>query len=300
LAHSAAYDAGHAFGMILFLLGILAIGAYFGTRLSNKREDGIFVRWPVGVALAVDLLAPLGQCSTAGHAAGLPTASTTTGGDASVQAPAQKGSIASIFSSDDYPPEAFKNGWEGDVGIKVHVGGDGKPQSCRILHSSGYPVLDVQTCAIVLGRARFVPGRDMNGDAVEDDFVLPTVRWSIDASTRPHFAADLAPVEAKWERVGNGAAGQAYVDVNSIGRQRDYGIAWVKTVFAKPMSDGSAYRVGEFRFDCANKSSTMLLGEAFRADGTAILIVQFPAANQTTHPVPPNTATDAILRRVCR
>ncbi|SRR5258705_5123418 len=221
-------------------------------------------------------------------------------GIADVPPPPQKGSIANVFSNDDYPPEAFKNGWEGDVGVKVHIGTDGKPRSCRILHSSGYPVLDVQTCAIVLGRARFSPARDSNGNAVEDDFVVPTVRWAIDGSTRPHFAADLAPNEANWKLFGNGSTGQAYLDINSVGQQGNYRIAWVKIVFAQAMSDGSAYRVGQYRYDCANKSSTLLLGEGFREDGAPVLIVQFPEASQKTLPVTPKSAMDGILKRVCR
>jgi len=280
LVHSAAYNAGHILGTIAFISGILAIGLYFGNRLARKREDGIFVRWPVGVALAVILLGLLGQCSAPTRAAGA--------------------SIASIFSSDDYPPEAFKNGWEGDVGVRVHIGTDGKPHSCRILHSSGYPVLDVQTCAIVLGRARFTPARDSSGNAVEDDFVVPTVRWAIDSSTRPHFAADLAPNEANWKLVGNGSAGQAFLDVNSVGQQGDYRIAWVKIVFAQAMPDGSAYRVGQYRYDCATKSSALLLGEAFRQDGAPILIVQYPEASQKTFPITPKSTMDGIFKRVCR
>jgi TonB family protein len=295
LVHSAAYDAGHTFGIIFFSVGILAIGVYFGNRLAAKRNDAIFVRWPVGVALGVDLLALLGQCST-------PTLSATgqtTPPPAGVLPPPRDGSIAAIFSSDDYPPEAFKNGWEGDVGIKVHVGADGKPQSYRILRSSGYPMLDVQTCAIVLSRARFIAARDSKGDAVEDDFVLPTVRWAIDGSTAPHLAADLTPVEAKWKLVGGGSAGRAYLDFNSVGQQGYYRIAWVKIVFAEAMADGSTYRVGQYRYDCANKTSTLLRGEGFREDGTPVLMVQFPAAGQKTLAVAPKSAMDGILKRVC-
>ena len=276
MVDSAAYNAGHIFGTFVFIIGILAIGVYFGNRLARNRDDGIFVRWPVGVALAVVLLGLLGQCSAPTQAA-----------DAS---------IASIFSLDDYPPEAFKNGWEGDVGVKVHVGVDGRPQSCRILHSSGYPVLDVQTCAIVLGRARFIPARDHNGNAVEDDFALPTVRWAIEGSTRPHLAADLTPIGANWKLVGNGA----YLDFNSLGQQGDYRVAWVKTVFAKGMPDGTAYGVGQYRYDCVNKTSTLLRGEGFREDGTSVLIVQFSAAGQKTFAVAPKSAMEGILNRVCR
>jgi len=207
---------------------------------------------------------------------------------------------AGLFSSEDYPPEAFKNGWEGDVGVKMRVGIDGKPHSCRILHSSGYPVLDVQTCALVLGRARFLPARDAKGQPVEADLILPTVRWAIDGSTRPHLAADVAPIEPSWKRIGSGASGDAYLDFNSLGQQGTYRIAWVKTVFAEPKSNGTAYDVGQFRFDCVNRTSTLLRGEGFQKDGTPLLVVQFPEAGQKTLAVAPGNAMEGILKRVCQ
>jgi TonB family protein len=299
VVHSAAYSVGHTFGTIFFFVGVLAIGVYFGNRLGKKRNDGIFVRWPVGAALAVDLLALLGQCSGPTQAAALlPSSASAARILEDVHSP-PKDSIATIFSSGDYPPEAFKNGWEGDVGIKVRVGVDGKPQSCRILHSSGYPVLDVQTCAIVLGRARFLPARDARGEAVEDDFVLPTVRWAIDGSTGPHLASDLTPSEANWQLVGHGSAGRAYLDFNSLGRQGNYRVAWVKNVFAQAMSNGTGYAVGQYRYDCAKKTSTLLRGGEFREDGAPLLIVQFPEAAQKTLPVTPNSAMEAVFNRVC-
>ena len=65
--NSAEYNAGYALGSVLapiILAGIvLAIGIYFGNRLARKRNDGIFVRWPVGVALGVILFGALAQCS---------------------------------------------------------------------------------------------------------------------------------------------------------------------------------------------------------------------------------------------
>ena len=88
--------------------------------------------------------------------------------------------LAGLFSTFDYPTEAKQNDWQGDVTVKVHVGIDGKVHSCRIAKSSGHPVLDLQTCAIMLGRARFAPARDRFDNAVEDDFELPAIRWRLD------------------------------------------------------------------------------------------------------------------------
>jgi protein TonB len=106
-------------------------------------------------------------------------------GATAVPPPPKRGSLATIFSYYDYPAEALANGWEGDVIIGVHVGADGRVHSCRIVKSSGYGVLDVQTCAIMLGRSRFVPARDVKGHSVPDDVVLPAVRWRLPTPEQP-------------------------------------------------------------------------------------------------------------------
>lgn len=87
--------------------------------------------------------------------------------------------IASYLSNDDYPVEALRNGWEGDVVIKLHVGVDGRAHSCRIVTSSGYPLLDNQTCYLMLVRARFAPAKDEDGKPMEDDVLLPPIKWRL-------------------------------------------------------------------------------------------------------------------------
>lgn len=61
-----AYNVGYSFGTIgaaiIIYGGIIAIGVYFGNRLGQKR-DGVFVRWPVGLAIAIALLLMVGRCS---------------------------------------------------------------------------------------------------------------------------------------------------------------------------------------------------------------------------------------------
>src|SRR5947209_8694197 len=103
---------------------------------------------------------------------------------ASVSPTVEKRNVAAIFSYKDYPPEALKRGWEGDVTVRVHVGADGRTQSCRVIKSSGHAALDLQTCAIMVSRAGFSPARDKNGHAVEDDFDVPTVHWRIMGSVK--------------------------------------------------------------------------------------------------------------------
>ena len=71
---SASYNAGHSVGTVVAYIviygGILALGVYFGNRLGRKREDGMFVRWPLGAAVALVLLLLVGQCSAPAKAEG--------------------------------------------------------------------------------------------------------------------------------------------------------------------------------------------------------------------------------------
>lgn len=64
---SAAFNVGYSVGTVLafitFYGGILALGIYFAKRLARKRDDGVPVHWPIGLAVAVDVLLLLGQCS---------------------------------------------------------------------------------------------------------------------------------------------------------------------------------------------------------------------------------------------
>ena len=68
---SGAYNAGQSVGTIIAYLaiygGIIALGIYFGNRLGRKK-DGIFVRWPVGVAIVIVLVLMAGQCSAPANA----------------------------------------------------------------------------------------------------------------------------------------------------------------------------------------------------------------------------------------
>ena len=73
---SGAYNAGHSVGIIIACIviygGIIALGVYFGRRLSRRRGDGVAVHWPVGVAVTLILLLLIGQCSTANKARSAP------------------------------------------------------------------------------------------------------------------------------------------------------------------------------------------------------------------------------------
>ena len=91
-----------------------------------------------------------------------------------------KGDIRTVFSADDYPVDAQRNGEEGTVQAQLTIDSQGRVSSCAILHSSGYASLDKATCNILRARARFTPARDVNGDAVPDRVVTPPVVWRLE------------------------------------------------------------------------------------------------------------------------
>lgn len=91
-----------------------------------------------------------------------------------------KGDLRTLFSADDYPAAAQRNGEEGTVQANLLIGPDGKVQSCTVIRSSNSKALDDATCSILQRRARFKPARDVNGMAVSDTVTTPPVVWRLE------------------------------------------------------------------------------------------------------------------------
>ena len=77
--------------------------------------------------------------------------------------------LASYFSSADYPREALKRKEQGTVRFRLGINAEGRVSSCTILASSGSPALDSTTCRLIAQRARFRPARDDEGRPVADE-----------------------------------------------------------------------------------------------------------------------------------
>lgn len=88
------------------------------------------------------------------------------------------GSIASLFSADDYPTAAANSGEQGNVQVVIHVDDKGAVSSCEIKTSSGYPELDTQTCNIIALRAKFEPARNGMGEPIAGE-ITKTVDWRL-------------------------------------------------------------------------------------------------------------------------
>jgi TonB family protein len=67
------------------------------------------------------------------------------------------------FTLADYPTKAFEREWQGVTTFAVLVAPDGRPASCAVTQSSGYPQLDKEACWIAQKRARFTPAYGPDG-----------------------------------------------------------------------------------------------------------------------------------------
>jgi protein TonB len=54
--------------------------------------------------------------------------------------------------------------FQGTVGVRLSVGSDGRPRSCRVTRSSGNAALDSTTCTLLEQRLQFTPARDADGN----------------------------------------------------------------------------------------------------------------------------------------
>jgi protein TonB len=94
---------------------------------------------------------------------------------ASVSGPLAARSLQTVT---DYPPEALRNGWQGDVVADLTVSPAGRVSACQIVESSGHKVLDDATCDL-LKRAVFTPATDSNGKPIEDHVRTPPIKWRL-------------------------------------------------------------------------------------------------------------------------
>lgn len=92
--------------------------------------------------------------------------------------PRPKGQPGRWATTDDYPTEALRQEISGSVVALLNLGETGKPDKCHVAVSSSHAILDQQTCALLLQRARFTPPIDQAGNAVRS-ITVERVRWMI-------------------------------------------------------------------------------------------------------------------------
>lgn len=78
----------------------------------------------------------------------------------------------------DYPVAARRGNMEGSVRVELHISDIGCPTKCLVVESSGHGVLDNETCALMMRRARYKPALDADGRPIASVTTLK-FRWSL-------------------------------------------------------------------------------------------------------------------------
>lgn len=86
--------------------------------------------------------------------------------------------LAKLFSSDDYPAEAYRTGQTGRITYILLIQENGRVADCTIVATSGVPSLDSQACALLKMRARFRPARGSDGKPAKDS-MTGSIVWKL-------------------------------------------------------------------------------------------------------------------------
>jgi TonB family protein len=89
-----------------------------------------------------------------------------------------KGNVAKLFSDSDYPEIALGKDASGAVRLVMLVDETGRVADCTVTETSGVPVLDAQSCAVVTARAKFSPAIGADGKPTRDS-VVTRISWKI-------------------------------------------------------------------------------------------------------------------------
>ena len=79
-----------------------------------------------------------------------------------------------------YPSRALAAREQGSVGFQVKIDASGQPTECQVTKSSGYPLLDKETCDIITLRAVFKRPENISGSQVAT--YQGVINWTLPAS----------------------------------------------------------------------------------------------------------------------
>ena len=78
----------------------------------------------------------------------------------------------------NYPPRALAAGEQGAVFFTVNLDKDAHPTTCQVTHGSGHPLLDAETCDLIVQHAVFNSARDGSGRLVKQT-TEGVVNWTL-------------------------------------------------------------------------------------------------------------------------
>ena len=99
----------------------------------------------------------------------------------------------------NYPPRALAAGEQGPVFFVVSLDKDAHATSCEVTHGSGHPLLDQETCELIVLHAVFKSARDANGHLIKQT-AEGVVNWTIPGRPPEPFQPDLLAAKDKPEK----------------------------------------------------------------------------------------------------
>lgn len=100
-------------------------------------------------------------------------------GKPAVTSPKPKEAVTEIFSDDDYPAQAARQGWEGTANVEVEVSADGLVSGCNSFGKEPIrQILVITTCDVISKRWRFSPALDAKGQATQAS-LRTSVKWAL-------------------------------------------------------------------------------------------------------------------------
>lgn len=82
--------------------------------------------------------------------------------------PVPSGAPQNWITDRDYPMGSRQRREVGTVAFRLDVDAKGQPVACHILRTSGYEMLDLAICPLLMKRAHFAPATDVAGKPVAD------------------------------------------------------------------------------------------------------------------------------------
>ena len=99
----------------------------------------------------------------------------------------------------NYPPRALAAGEQGPVFFVVTLDKDARPISCEVTHGSGHPLLDQETCELIVLHAVFKSAKDANGHLIKQT-AEGVVNWAIPGRAPEPFNPILLAGTAKPDK----------------------------------------------------------------------------------------------------
>lgn len=99
----------------------------------------------------------------------------------------------------NYPPRALAAGEQGPVFFVVTLDKDARATSCEVTHGSGHPLLDNETCELILLHAVFKSAKDPQGHLIKQT-AEGVVNWTIPGHAPEPFNPILLTGNAKPEK----------------------------------------------------------------------------------------------------